>query len=147
MAGIGYDQDYYGWALQQAALLRTGNLSEIDIQHLAEEIESMGRSERRQLTNRLEVLLLHLLKWCYQPHRREIDGNGWLRSIREQRRRIPKLLRDNPSLQSVITACLVDAYDDARYGASDETGLPISTFPATCPYAFAQVLDQDFLPA
>ncbi|MFO1431361.1 MAG: DUF29 domain-containing protein [Candidatus Competibacteraceae bacterium] len=146
MASIHYDQDYYGWTLQQAALLRAGKLSEIDIQHLAEEIESLGRSERRQLTNRLEVLLLHLLKWCYQPHRREIDGNSWLRSIREQRRRIPKLLRDNPSLQSVIAACLADAYDDARYGASDETGLPISTFPETCPYTFEQVLEQNFLP-
>ena len=146
MAGIAYDQDYYGWALQQAALLRTGKLSEIDAQHLAEEIESMGRSERRQLTNRLEVLLLHLLKWRYQPHRREIDGNSWLRLIREQRRRIPKLLRDNPSLQSVIADCLADAYDDARYGASDETGLPISTFPETCPYAFEQAIAPDFLP-
>jgi hypothetical protein len=69
-----------------------------------------------------------------------------MRSIREQRRKIPKLLRDNPSLQNLIADCLSDAYDDARYDASDETGLPISTFPETCPYAFEQVLDQDFLP-
>jgi hypothetical protein len=146
MADIAYEKDYYGWALQQATLLRTGKLSGLDVHHLAEEIESMGRSERRQLTNRLEVLLLHLLKWRYQPYRREIDGNSWLRSIGEQRRKIPKLLRDNPSLQNLIADCLADAYDDARYDASDETGLPIFTFPETCPYAFEQALDQDFLP-
>ena len=92
------------------------------------------------------MLLLHLLKWRYQPYRREIDGNSWRRSLREQRRRIPKLLRDNPSLQNLITDCLADAYDYARYGVSDETGLPVSTFPETCPYTVEQVLDQNFLP-
>jgi len=122
MADIAYEKDYYGWALQQATLLRTGKLSGLDVHHLAEEIESMGRSERRQLTNRLEVLLLHLLKWRYQPYRREIDGNSWLRSIGEQRRKIPKLLRDNPSLQNLIADCLADAYDDARYDASGRRG-------------------------
>lgn len=141
-----YEQDFFGWTREQASLLRSGQLSRLDVEHLIEEIEGMGRSERRQLTNRLELLLMHLLKWEHQEGRREIDGKSWLRTIRDQRRRIPKLLRDNPSLQPLLAECIRDAYDDARFGASDETGLPISVFPESCPYPAERVLDSDFLP-
>lgn len=146
MGKAAYDQDFYGWTQEQAALLRAGQLTELDVEHLIEEIESMGRSERRQLTSRFELLLMHLLKWQYQPDRREIDGKSWLKTMREQRRKIPKLIRDNPSLQPLLEACIQDAYEDARFAASDETGLLISVFPETCPYTLERILDLEFLP-
>ena len=146
MGKVAYDRDFYGWTQEQAALLRAGQLAELDTEHLIEEIESMGRSERRQLTNRFELLLMHLLKWQYQPDRHEVDGKSWLRTIREQRRKIPKLIRDNPSLKSLLEDCIRDAYDDARFGASDETGLPVAEFPGICPHTPEQILDQEFLP-
>jgi len=146
MGKVAYDADFYGWTLEQASLLRAGQLAELDVEHLLEEIESMGRSERRQLTHRFELLLMHLLKWQYQPDRRDIDGKSWLRTIREQRRKIPKLMRDNPSLKPLLEDCIRDAYDDARFGASDETGLLVSVFPELCPYTQEQILDLEFLP-
>jgi len=146
MGKVAYEHDFFGWTREQAALLRSGNLSELDVEHLIEEIESMGRSERRQLTSRLELLLMHLLKWEHQSDRQEIDGKSWLRTIREQRRKIPRLLRDNPSLHPLITACIRDAYEDARFGASDETGLSLTVFPERCPYTPEQILDPAFLP-
>ena len=147
MGKVAYDRDFYGWTQEQAALLRTGQLAELDTEHLIEEIESMGRSERRQMTHRLELLLMHLLKWHYQPEHREIDGKSWLRTIREQRRKIPKLIRDNPSLKSLLDECIKDAYEDARFAASDETSLLVSIFPELCPYTLEQILDLEFLPA
>ena len=146
MSKVAYDVDFYGWTQEQALLLRAGQLAELDVEHLIEEIESMGRSERRQLINRFELLLMHLLKWHYQPDRRDTDGKSWLRTIREQRRKIPKLMRDNPSLKPLLEDCIRDAYDDARFGASDETGLLVSTFPELCPYTPEQILDMEFLP-
>jgi hypothetical protein len=146
MSKVTYEADFYGWTQEQASLLRTGRLAELDVEHLIEEIESMGRSECRQLTNRFELLLMHLLKWQHQPDRRDIDGKSWLRTIREQRRKIPKLIRDNPSLKSLLEDCIRDAYDDARFGTSDETGLPVSVFAEICPYTPEQILDLEFLP-
>lgn len=144
MGKVAYDADFYGWTQEQASLLRAGQLAELDVEHLIEEIESMGRSERRQLTNRFELLLMHLLKWHYQPDRCEIDGKSWLRTIREQRRKVPKLIRDNPSLKPHLGDYVRDAYDDARFSDSDETGL--SALPEICPYTLEQILDPEFLP-
>lgn len=147
MGKFSYEHDFFGWTREQAALLRSGHLSELDVEHLIEEIESMGRSEPRQLTRRLELLLMHLLKWEHQCERREIDGKSWLRAILEQRRKIPRLLRDNPSLHLLLGTCVRDAYEDARFGASDETGLSLTVFPDNCPYTPEQTLDPAFLPA
>src|SRR4029077_12450499 len=102
-----YDRDFYAWANEQAALLRAGRLAEADLENIAEEIESMGRSERRELINRLTVLLLHLLKWQFQPGLR---GNSWRLSIEEQRYRLEDHLNDNPSLKAQITLAIRDAY-------------------------------------
>lgn len=146
MGKAAYELDFFGWTREQASLLRSGQLSQLDVEHLIEEIESMGRSERRQLTNRLELLLTHLLKWHHQADRRDIDGHSWIRTIREQRRRIPRLLRDNPSLRSLLGECIRDAYEDARFDASDETGLSVSVFPECCPYTPEEILDPGFLP-
>jgi hypothetical protein len=138
-----YERDFYAWTQQQAKHLREHDFVRLDIENLIEEIESMGRSERRQLTNRLEVLLLHLLKWQYQPG---LQGRSWRATIAEQRRRIQRILRDNPSLRPELDACLQDAYEDARYAAANETGLPLTTFPESTPFALPEVLAADWLP-
>jgi Domain of unknown function DUF29 len=136
-----YDRDFYAWANEQAALLRAGRLTEAEIEHIAEEIDSMGRSERRDLVNRLSVLLLHLLKWQYQP---ALRGNSWRLSIEEQRYRLDDHLNDNPSLRAQLTPAMRDAYRLAL--AERETGLARNTFPATCPFAFDQAINPNFWP-
>ncbi len=137
-----YDHDFFAWANEQAELLRAGRLSDADLANIAEEIESMGRSERNQLTNRLAVLLAHLLKWRFQPGLR---GNSWRLTIREQRRRADRILTQNPSLRAGLSAILAEAYGDATLIAERETGLPEDTFPADCPWTFDQTM-QDELP-
>lgn len=139
----GYDSDFYDWTRRQAALLRARRFAELDTEHLAEEIESMGRSERNQLTRRLELLLVQLLKWQYQP---ALRGRSWELTIAEQRRRIARLLRNDPSLEPLLPALLADAYEDARYAAMQETGLALTSFPAACPYSVERSLDPQFLP-
>ncbi len=138
-----YESDFHAWAAAQAALLRAGRLSELDVQHIAEEIETLGRGERRELDNRLAVLLLHLLKWSCQPER---QGRSRLLTIEEQRRRLARHLRDNPSLRAVQDEALADAYGDAVLRAELETGLLRDMFPWTCPYSFEQVMDNEFWP-
>ena len=138
-----YDQDFYAWANEQAALLRAGRLAEADIANIAEEIESMGRSEKRELVNRLAVLLLHLLKWQFQPGLR---SNSWRLSIKEHRLRLDRHLRDNPSLRAVLDEAMADAYRIAMVRAEGETGLTEGTFPYECPYPFGQAIDADFWP-
>jgi hypothetical protein len=138
-----YERDFYAWANEQAALLRTRQLDQADIDHIAEEIESMGRNEKRELMNRLNVLLLHLLKWQYQPGLR---GNSWRSTIRVQRIALASHMNDNPSLKTVLPAVLAEAYRIARIEAENETGLPDATFPADCPWSFEQMMDEDFWP-
>lgn len=138
-----YEKDFHAWANEQAALLRAGHLSNADILNIAEEIESMGRSERNQLTNRLAVLMAHLLKWQFQPNLR---GNSWRLTIREQRRRIRRVMAQNPSLTDKLPTILAEAYGDALLTAERETGLPESAFPTTCPWPFEQVTDDGFWP-
>ena len=139
-----YEQDFYAWSNEQASLLRAGKLKEADITNIIEEIESMGRSERRELVNRLVVLLLHLLKWRYQP---ALQGNSWRLSIREQRIRLASHLTDNPSLKSKLDEAIVQAYRLAAIEAERETGLPESTFPSDCPFSFEQLMDDSFWPS
>src|SRR5580698_11209673 len=105
-----HDRDFYAWANKQAALLRAGKLDEADFEHIAEEIESMGRTEKRELVSRLSVLLLHLLKWRFQPEKR---GPSWEASIRVQRNRLADHLDDNPSLKPLLPKALASAYRDA----------------------------------
>jgi len=143
MSNTLYDQDFYAWANQQAELLRAGKLSEADLEHIAEEIESMGKSEKRELINRLAILLLHLLKWEFQPVRR---GSSWSRTIRVQRRDIMTLMKDNPSLKSIVPEALENAYGNALIAAADETGLPESTFPSLCAWSFDHIMDESFWP-
>jgi hypothetical protein len=138
-----YEQDFYAWANEQAALLRAGKLADADIENIAEEIESMGRSEKRELVNRLTVLLLHLLKWQFQPGLR---GNSWRLSVEEQRYRLVDHLNDNPSLQAQLDKAMRDAYRLALIEAERETGLARDTFPPKCSYSFAEAMQPDFWP-
>jgi Domain of unknown function DUF29 len=133
-----YDSDFYAWANEQASLLRRGDLAHADIANIAEEIESMGRSERRELTNRLAVLLAHLLKWQAQPGLR---GNSWRLTIAEQRRQLARVMSANPSLRPLLDAILADAYGDALLAAQRETGLPGSMFPAASQWTYDQAVN------
>ncbi|MFM7601097.1 MAG: DUF29 domain-containing protein [Pseudanabaena sp.] len=136
-----YDHDFYAWTQKQSQLLRTGKLQLIDIQNLAEELEDMGRAEKRELESRLEILLMHLLKWQFQPSKR---SRSWQLTIKEQRLRLQKHLKQNPSLKAAISDVLDDAYQLAVVSAEKETGLDI--FPEICPYKADQVLLASFLP-
>lgn len=138
-----YEQDIVAWANQQAALLRAGRFDALDIQHLADEIEDVGKSEQRELTNRLVVLIGHLLKWRYQPARR---GSSWRRTIAAQRKDVAYALKQAPSLKH--------KFDDMEWWdlvwtkaaamAESETGL--EDFPEVCPWSFSEIMDPDFWP-
>ena len=141
-----YTTDFYAWTQQQSALLREGRFGELDVPHLIEEIESLGRSEKRELESRLKVLLMHLLKWQFQGDQREQHKRSWLATIRHQRTELRKLVRDNPSLQAHLEAAVSEAYQDACYEAEAETGLPIATFPDSLPYTLEDALDANWLP-
>lgn len=138
-----YDTDFHAWANEQAALLRAGRLSEADIENIAEEIESMGRSEKRELVSRLTVLLLHLLKWRYQPGFR---GNSWRLSIQEQRYKVDDHLEENPSLKAQLNEAMRSAYRSSRFEAARETGRDLETFPADNPFTFDQAMNPGFWP-
>ncbi len=142
-ADCAYNRDFHAWAMRQAALLRDGRLAEADLAHIAEEIESMGRSQKTELVNRLAVLLAHLLKWEAQPNRR---GRSWDLTIREQRIRLAEHLQDSPSLKTAAPDALASGFRRALLRAQRETGLPEHAFPAACPWTFDQVLDDGFLP-
>ena len=138
-----YDTDYYAWALQNAELMKQGRFDELDTEHLIEEIESMGASEKRALESRLIELMLHLLKWQYQSERR---GSSWEISISKQRIAIERILRNNPSLKHQLHERVLDCYHDARRYAFAETKLPLATFPAECPYTLEQLADTEYMP-
>lgn len=143
MSNTLYEQDFYAWANEQAALLRAGKFELADIENIAEEIESMGRSEKRELVNRLAALLMPLLKWRYQPGFR---STSWRLTITEQRHRLASHLADNPSLKSKLDDAQRDAYRLARIEAVRETGLAKVTFPGICPFTFDEAMREDFLP-
>jgi hypothetical protein len=128
-----YETDYHQWAIDTANALRAGRFEEIDIEAAAEEIEDLAKSQRRALRSAIVQLFLHLLKSTYQPNR---STPSWQISIRKQRRKIDRILKENPSLAPLIadTSFLADAYDDAVLDAVAQTGLPEGTFPVECPF-------------
>lgn len=137
-----YEQDFYEWTQQMASILRNGHIDQLDIENIAEEIESLGRSDKRELRSRLTVLLMHLLKWHYQPERR---SNSWKATVTEQRIRILDLLAESPSLVSYLEGETDRCYKNAKALASAETGLNPTTFPQNCPYLLTEVLEQTSL--
>ena len=132
-----YEQDFYQWTQEQTEFMKAGALSQLDIPNLIEEIESMGRSEKRELRSRLTVLLMHLLKWDYQTDRR---SGSWKSTINTQRMDIDFVLKDNPSLKHNLEIIIDETYRVARQRAADETGLPESVFPLSCPYTVEQII-------
>jgi hypothetical protein len=139
-----YEGDFYLWLLGQAELLRQGRFQDLDVENLAEEVESIGRSDKREVYNRLVVLMVHLLEYQFQHLKRT---RSWGLTIADQRFRLKLVLRDSPSLhQTYIPEVLDDIYPLARKRAAIQTDLPLGTFPDECPYALEQLLDEDFLP-
>ncbi len=134
-----YEQDFYQWTIEQANLLKAGALGQLDVTNLIEEMESMGRSEKKELVNRLVVLIAHLLKWDYQPERR---GWSWDLTIREQRLKLADHLFDNPSLKAVLGDAIISAYRQAILKAMRETRLCESAFPESCPYTIEQIMGE-----
>jgi len=140
-----YEQDFYQWTQEQAALLREGAWHDLDVANLVEEVESLGISQKHALGSRLKNLVMHLLKWRYQPAGRQL-GSSWHTSINNQRVEIELLLENNPSFKPHLADLLYERYPKARKHASSETGLPLTTFPPTCPWTVEQILDDDFWP-
>lgn len=133
--------DFYAWTQEQAQLLRNQQFQNLDWENIAEELEDMGRSEKRALRSRLEVLIMHLLKWQFQP---SLRSRSWELTITEQRLRIEQLLAENPSLKSSLTETIEKVYPLASLSAEKETGL--SSFPETCPYSCQAMLNPAFFP-
>jgi hypothetical protein len=138
-----YEADFYAWTQEQAKLLREHQWALVDVANLIEEIETLGRQERRELRNRLAVLLGHLLKWQFQSEKR---SNSWLATIREQRREVETLLQENPSLKSYLNEAVQLAYQSGVDLAVRETNLPYETFPDACLYSLEQALNDEVLP-
>jgi Domain of unknown function DUF29 len=138
-----YEGDFYAWTVEQARLLRAGELSAIDAANIAEELESMGRGDRRELQSRLVVLVMHLLKWRFQPSARL---RSWSARIEEQRPQIEQVFAESPSLRPLAAEMLAQTYMIARARAIAETGLGEETFPASCPFTLDEVLSPAYLP-
>ncbi|HHP7230424.1 MAG TPA: DUF29 domain-containing protein [Xenococcaceae cyanobacterium] len=138
-----YERDYYLWLQHTAQLISEGKFNDVDTANLIEEIEDMGRSEKKAIKSNLIIVLLHLLKYKYQPEKRT---NSWKASIREHRRRLRDDFRASPSLKQYMTEVFAESYQDSREQAADETGLLLDTFPTKSPFTISEVLNPDYLP-
>jgi hypothetical protein len=138
-----YERDFYAWLNDQAAKLRARSHNDIDWDNLSEEIESVGRSQKKEIRSRLELLIHHLLKWQFQPGRR---SESWRITIGEQRTFIPGIIEDSPSLASYPTEVFEKAYSAGRRKAIEETGLSANVFPSRPPFSVSEVLDDRYLP-
>jgi hypothetical protein len=136
MAQPRYEDDLYGWVEHQIALLNAGRLTEIDAGNIVEELADVGHDQYDRLESALRVLMLHFLKWDHQPTHR---SRSWLLSVHEQRKRIARVLRKNPSLKPRIPEAVEEGYEDARDDAVAETGLAKAAFPAECPYDWTAI--------
>ena len=138
-----YETDFAAWITATAAHLRSKDYAQVDWENLIEEIDDMGRRERKSLKSNLVILLLHLLKWQYQP---DMRSGSWQGSIVKHRQRLRDDLQDSPSLKSYLSEILDAAYSDACDRAAAETGLALPQFPEVCQYTIDQILDREFLP-
>lgn len=144
-----YERDFYAWTRQQADILRSeahrGSNAPVDWKNVAEELESMGRSEWNELEGRLSVLIVHMLKLLYATDLRARNARQWWLTIREQRRMLPKRLKQSPSLRPVLSDAFGEIYDAAREIAADEADLEMESFPADPPFTYEQALAPKFL--
>ena len=134
-----YDQDFYAWTQRQIDLLKTQQWEQVDVDNLIEEIDSLGKQERRELCNRLSILLGHLLKWHYQP---EARSKSWFYTIKEQRIRIIRHLKDNPSLKPYLDEAIIIGYEDGLLLFGKETPLDPKQLPQACPFSKAQIFEE-----
>jgi hypothetical protein len=139
-----YDTDFVRWTEEQASALRTGRVDALDLENLAEEIDSLGKRDRRRLKSRLTVLVMHLLKWRCQPKRR---SGSWESTIRTQRADVRQLLDDSPTLRREVLSMIAERYEMARRNAAAETGLSLASFPPDCPFAADEILAEEWLPS
>jgi hypothetical protein len=142
---VTYEKDIVAWANEQAAFIRAGRFDLLDLEHLAEEIEDVGKSEQRELASRMVVLLAHLLKWQYQPARR---GSSWARTIKVQRTQVIRCLKKTPSLKTSLQDqdWWDSAWDDAITQATAETGIELTVFPESCPWTSDEIQSLEFFP-
>ena len=144
-AATAYDKDVILWSQEQARLLRAGRFAELDIEHLADEIEDVGKSEKRELANRMAVLLAHLIKWSRRPENRT---NSWRATVAHQRKRIALALKETPSLKTIMRDrdWQESVWLDAVAQPSKETGLPEEDLPELSPWTMEQAADAEFWP-
>jgi hypothetical protein len=138
-----YDVDFFEWAQQNAELLRRGCFDAADIQHIAEELGDMGNRDQREVQSYLTRLVMHLLKWQFQPSQRT---TSWERSILNSRFRLERIFEQSPSLRRLASESIAKIYSHARRAAVVETRLAKEAFLPECPYTFDQLLDADYLP-
>jgi hypothetical protein len=138
-----YEQDFNQWLKITANLLQEKNFKEIDLDNLIIELESMGKNNKRELISRLIILIMHLLKWKYQPQK---QSKSWLTTINEQRLQLELILEQNPSLKREIEQIITQRYEKARKMASQETGLDLQLFPSENPFNLTEILAEDFFP-
>ncbi len=142
-APTAYDADFFRWTQEQAAFLKNGEWSKLDVANLVDEVETLGRSEKHEIRSRMLVLIQHLLKWKYQPAGR---SSSWRGTIMEQRKRLILALRENPSLKSFPPQVLAAEYETARLKAAGETTLAEDVFPEACPFTIGEILDERYYP-
>ncbi|MBV9743625.1 MAG: DUF29 domain-containing protein [Acidobacteriia bacterium] len=138
-----YDRDFYAWTQQTGGMLRRGCFDQVDMEHVAEEIEDMGNEKKHTLKSQTRRLILHLLRWQFQPERR---SESWIETIGNAGDEIDDVLTENPSLWPMTANLPSEVYPRAAKRAAQETGLPRKAFPPDCPYNFDQLVDDDFLP-
>jgi uncharacterized membrane-anchored protein len=138
-----YDTDFYAWAAQQAAALRAKDWAALDVEHLAEEVDDLRKTERRAVRSQLRLLCSHSLKWHYQPERR---SESWLGTIREARRQIHEALEEMPTLARELPGLFLAAYRQGRREAAADTNLDLSTFPPQCPWTLEAMRTEGWLP-
>lgn len=140
-----YETDVVAWANEQASLIRAGRFDQLDLEHIAEEIEDVGKSEQRELASRMAVLLMHLLQWAFQPQKRSVS---WTLTIKGQRRLLVRRIQKTPSLAPMLvdTEWIEDIWVDAKAMAEKETGIDQGTLPEVCPWSMTDVLTEDWLP-
>ena len=141
-----YEQDFYLWCLETCASLGAREFEAVDVYYLIEEIRDLGNDLRSALESDLGIVMLHLLKWQYQPGDRQ-ESQSWEDSIVEHRRRVHRVLKKSPSLKAHFATAVEEEYPTARQRATTQTGLPRATFPEACPWTVAQLLESDFFPA
>lgn len=143
--GTNYETDVVAWANEQAGFVRSGRFDQLDLEHIAEEIEDVGKNEQRELASRMAVLLAHLLKWEHQPARR---SKSWQYTLTTQRKEVAYVISEAPSLRTKFSdeRWLDIVWSKAKSQAESETGLDIDTFPEVCPWPISDVLSEDWLP-